>query len=155
MATARALAAGTAADNFRGNEQIEDSELVVTSARTDNLRAYLPAIDDGATTTVDDGYTLRVLANASGSVEIVDIFGRRVVTVPGFEQRVVSARGDVNNPIWQVSVPEAVPTLGVAVTAAGSSTPALGTTGPAASGTVIWYSFQKLDGTLAHIATWT
>ncbi len=155
MATARALAAGTAADNFRGNEQIEDSELVVTSARVDNLRAFLPAIDDGATTTVDDGYTLRVLANSSGSIEIVDVFGRRVVTVPGFEQRVVSARGDLLNPIWQVSTPSAEMTLGTAVTAAGSSTPALGTTGPAASGTVIWYSIQKLDGTLAHIATWT
>ncbi len=156
MATARALAAGTAADDFRGNEQIEDSELVVTSARADNLRAFLPVIDDGTGATVDNGYTLRVLANSTGSIEIVDIVGRRVVTVPAFEQRVISAGGDVDNPVWMVSTPSAAAlTLGVAVTAAGSSTPALGTTGPAASGTVIWYSFQKLDGTLAHIATWT
>jgi len=147
MATARALAAT--------GEQIEDSEFVVTSALGANVKAFLPAIDDGATTTVDDGYTCRVHANAGGEIELLDVFGRRVAIVPGFEQRVVSARGDVDNPIWSVSIPSAGLTLGTAVTAAGSSTPALGTTGPAASGTVIWYSFQKLDGTLAHIATWT
>ncbi len=155
MATARALAAGVAANDFRGNEQIEDSELVVTSARAQNLRAFLPAIDDGTGATVDNGYQLRVQVTVAGTVEILDVFGRRVVIVPNYGERVITAGGDVNNPVWIVSEPALALSVGTAVTAAGSSTPALGTTGPAASGTVIWYAFQKLDGTLGYIATWS
>ena len=155
MATARALALADETTNFRGDEQIEDSELVVTSARAQQLRAYLPALEDGTGATVDSTYRVRVQANAAGgSVEIVDVFGRRVCIVPQLEERVVSAKGNAANPIWSVSTPIDW-SVGVAVTAAGSSTPALGTTGPAASGTVIWYSFQKLDGTLGYIATWS
>lgn len=155
MATARALALGLDADDFRGNEQIEDSELVVTSARVQNLRAFLPAIDDGTGTTVDNGYQLRVQVTVAGTVEILDVFGRRVTIVPAFSERVITAAGDVDNPIWIVTVPALKMSMALAPTAAGSSTPALGTTGPAASGTVIWYSFQKLDGTIGHIATWS
>ena len=147
MATVRALAAT--------GEQIEDSELVVTSALAVNVKAYLPAIDDGATTTVDNGYMVRVMANAAGDVEIVDVFGKRVAIVPAFTQALFTAGGDVDTPVWTVSPVGATWSVGEAVTAAGSSTPALGTTGPAASGTVIWYSFQKLDGTLGYIATWS
>ncbi len=155
MATARALGLATAATDFRGNEQIEDSELVVTSARAQNLRAFLPAIDDGTGATVDNGYQLRVQITVAGTVEILDVFGRRVVIVPAFSERVITAGGDANDPVWIVTEPALKMSVGTAVASAGSSTPALGTTGPAASGTVIWYSFQKLDGTLGYIATWT
>ena len=155
MATARALALADATTDFRGNEQIEDSELVVTSARAQNLRAFLPAIDDGTGDTVDNGYSLRVQVTVGGSVEILDVFGRRVALVPAYSEKVITAGGDVDQPVWIVSDPALNWSVGVAVSAAGSSTPALGTTGPAASGTVIWYSFQKLDGTIGYIATWS
>ena len=155
MATARALALADATTDFRGNEQIEDSELVVTSARAQNLRAFLPAIDDGTGATVDNGYSVRVQVTVAGTVEILDVFGRRVAIVPAFGERVITAGGDVNNPVWIVTTPDMNWSVGTVVTSAGSSTPALGTTGPAASGTVIWYQFQKLDGTLGYIATWS
>ena len=155
MATARALALGVAANDFRGNEQIEDSELVVTSARAQNLRAFLPAIEDGTGTTVDNGYSCRVQITVAGTVEILDVFGRRVGIVPAYSERVFTAGGDATNPVWIVTTPDMNWSVGTVVTAAGSSTPALGTTGPAASGTVIWYQFQKLDGTIGYIATWS
>ena len=155
MATARALALADATTDFRGNEKIEDSELVVTSARAQNLRAFLPAINDGTGTTVDNGYSVRVQVTVAGSVEILDVFGRRVAIVPPFSERVITAGGTLAHPVWIVTTPDMNWSVGTVVTAAGSSTPALGTTGPGASGTVIWYQFQKLDGTLGYIATWS
>jgi len=148
MATTRALAAS--------GEQIEDSELSVTSALAVNVKAFLPAIEDGATTTVADGFAVLVQANAAGDVEIVDVFGRRVAMIQAGESAVLKANGDVNRPVWSVSPATNILSIGQAQPSAGSSTPALGTTGPAASGTVKWIGpVQLLDGTLAYIACWT
>lgn len=155
MAVTRALAAGTAADDFRGNEQIEDSELSVTSAQDDNLRAFLPAIEDGATTTVAAGYQVLVQANAAGDVEIVDVFGRRVIMVQPGESVNIKANGDVLRPVWTVSPAVAKLALGEAPSVSGTTTPALGTTSPAASATVIWIPVQKLDGTTGFLALWS
>lgn len=155
MATVRALAAGTLADDFRGNEQIEDSENVVTSARADNLRAWLPAIDDGAAATVDDGYAVLVQANSTGDVEIVDVFGRRVATVGAGESKLFTANGDLVTPVWVVTDSARLFASGAALIAAGSTTAALGTTCPAASATVKWVGIQLIDGTLGNIAVWS
>ena len=147
MATVRALAAT--------DEQIEDSELVVTSALTVGVKAFLPEIDDGAGTTVDTTYQVLVVANSSGDIEIVDIFGARVFTVLAGSSATFRAQGSVTAPIWTVAPSAPFIVLGEAAAAAGSSTPALGTTGPAASGTVIWVRVQKLDGTIGYIAMWS
>ena len=149
MATTRALGTG-------GGEQIEDSELSVTSARAENLKAFLPAIEDGTGATVASGYAVLVQANAAGDVEIVDVFGRRVAMVQAGESAVMKANGDVNRPVWTVSPATNIPAIGQAQPSAGSSTPALGTTGPASSGTVKWIGpVQLLDGTVAYIPCWT
>lgn len=148
MALTRALAAD--------GEQIEDSELSVTSALALNVKAFLPAIEDGATTTVASGYAVLVQANAAGDVEIVDVFGRRIVLVQAGESAVLKANGDVNRPVWTVSGATNILSVGQAQPSAGSSTPALGTTGPASSGTVKWIGpIQLLDGTVAFIPCWT
>lgn len=126
MATTRALAAGAEADGFQGLELIEDSELTVTSARADNLKAFLPAIDDGAGITVDDGYTCTISANSTGSVEIVDIFGARVVLVLPGTTRQVAAFGDVDDPSWIVSAVKMLLPATAALATNGTLLPALG-----------------------------
>jgi len=148
MATTRALAAS--------GEVIEDSELSVTSALAANVKATLPAIEDGATTTVADGFQVLVNANAAGDVEIVDTFGKRVALVQAGESVMFKANGDVNRPVWTYARQGNILAIGQAQPAAGSSTPALGTTGPAASGTVKWIGpVQLVDGTVAYIPCWT
>ncbi len=119
MATTRALGTGD-------NELIEDSELTVTSARALNLKAFLPAIDDGAGITVDDGYTCTVSANSTGSVELVDIFGARVVLVTPGTTRQVAAYGDVDDPSWIVSAPIETLPYSVGLATNGTLLPALG-----------------------------
>ena len=146
MATVRALAGD--------GEQIEDSELVVTSALTVAVKAFLPEIDDAAGTTVDDTYQVLVVANSSGDIEVVDIFGARVFTVQAGTSATFRAQGDLAAPIWSVVAQAPQMAYGQALTSAGSSTPALGTTGPASSGTVKWLQVILLDGTLAYVACW-
>lgn len=137
-------------------EEIEDSELSVTSALDLNVKAFLPAIEDGTAATVASGYTVLVQANGAGDVEIVDVFARRVVMVQAGESAQLKANGDVNRPVWSVSPASNILSVGQAQPAAGASTPALGTTGPAASGTVKWIGpVQLLDGTVAFIPCWT
>lgn len=148
MALTRALGTGD-------NEQIEDSELTVTSAQALNLKAFLPAIEDGTGATVASGYAVLVQANAAGDVEIVDVFGRRVVLVQAGESAVLKANGDVNRPVWTVSGATPILAIGNALIAAGSTTPALGTTCPAASATVKWVGIQLIDGTLGNVAVWS
>ncbi len=147
MALTRALAAT--------GEAIEDSETTVTSALAGNVKAFLPAIDDGATTTVDDGYQVLVSANAAGDVEIVDVFGRRVAMVQAGQVKAFLATGDVDRPVWVVTPMVKKIQISQALAAAGSSTPALGTTGPASSGTVKWIETNLPDGTIGYIACWT
>lgn len=147
MALTRALAAD--------GEQIEDSELSVTSALALNVKAFLPAIEEGTGATVASGYAVLVQANAAGDVEIVDVFGRRVVLVQAGESAVLKANGDVNRPVWTVSGTTPILAIGNALIAAGSTTPALGTTCPAASATVKWVGIQLIDGTLGNVAVWS
>ena len=147
MALTRALAAT--------GEQIEDSELSVTSALAVNVKAFLPAIEDGTGATVDNTYSVLVQANAAGDVEIVDIFGRRVAMVQAGSAKVLRAQGDVNRPVWQVFDSAPILSIGNAAASAGSTTPALGTTCPAASATVKWTAVQLVDGTIGYIATWS
>jgi len=148
MATTRALAAT--------GEVIEDSELSVTSALAVNVKAWLPAVEDGTGTTVATGYQVLVQANAAGDVEVVDTFGRRVHTVQAGEAAILKANGDVNRPDWTVFQEANILSVGQAQPSAGSTTPALGTTCPAASGTVKWIGpVQLLDGTVAYIPCWT
>lgn len=147
MALTRALAAT--------GEVIEDSEVTVTSALSTTVKAWLPAIDDGGTTTVAAGFQTLVMANGSGDVEIVDVFGRRVHTVLAGSAVVFKATGDLARPVW---VPFHMPNqlqIGLAVAAAGATTPALGTTCPAASGTVKWIGATLVDGTAGYIPCWT
>jgi len=147
MALTRAIAAT--------GEQIEDSEVTVTSALDVNVKAWLPAIDDGGTTTVAALWQTLVMANGAGDVEVVDIFGRRVALVQAGEAIALKATGDVDRPVW-VSFPVANQLqVGNAAKAAGSTTPALGTTCPAASGTVKWIDATLVDGTAGYIACWT
>ena len=147
MALTRALAAT--------GEQIEDSEVTVTSALAVNVKAYLPEVDDGSTTTVAAGFQTLVMANAAGDVEVVDIVGRRVGVVQAGSARVFTAAGDATRPEW-VSAPASKQLqIGNAQPAAGSTTPALGTTCPAASGTVKWVAGTLADGTAAYIPCWT
>lgn len=147
MALTRALAAD--------GEQIEDSELSVTSALALNVKAFLPAIEEGTGATVAAGYATLVQANAAGDVEIVDVFGRRVVMVQAGESAVLKANGDVNRPVWTVSPATAKLSIGLAEPVAGTTTPALGTTCPAASATVKWIEVQLLDGTIANVPAWS
>lgn len=158
MALFRALAAGVAADDFRGNEQIEDSELVVTSARVQNLRVYMPVIDDGTSATVDNGYQCRFTVTVAGTVEVLDNKGRRITIVPRFGERVVTAAGDANNPIWIVTTPpkklstsDAAETGAVTVTLSGASD------GPTIIGSPndpLWYPIQLEAGVIGSIAVW-
>ncbi len=92
MATTRALAAT--------GEAIEDSELTVTSALAFTVKAFLPAIADGSSTTVAAGYTCTVAANAAGDIEIVDSVGRRVGLVKAGSTRQFIAHGDATSPQW-------------------------------------------------------
>ena len=147
MALTRALAAT--------GEQIEDSEVTVTSALAVNVKAFLPAIEEGTGATVATGYSCLVLANAAGDIEIVDIFGRRVVMVQAGEAWQVKANGDVNRPVWTVSPALYQLQIGNAQPSAGSTTPALGTTSPASSATVKWIEATLADGTIGYIACWT
>ena len=147
MAT-RALAAD--------GEQIEDDETTVTSALAVNVKAFLPAIDDGAGTTVNDGFTTLIHSTGAGDVEIVDIFGRRVVMVQAGTNVSVEATGDVDRPVWVVASVPQILSIAQAEPAAGTTTPALGTTCPAASATVGWIGpVQLIDGTLGYIPFWT
>lgn len=146
MALTRALAVD--------GEQIEDSELSVTSALALNVKAFLPAIEEGTGATVAAGYQVLVQANAAGDVEIVDVFGRRVVMVQAGESASVKANGDVNRPVWTVSPAAAKLAMGTAATAAGSTTPVLGTTAPTVGTVAKYVPIQMLDGTIAFIATW-
>jgi len=147
MALTRALAAD--------GEQIEDSETTVTSALAVNVKAYLPAIEDGTGTTVAALWQTLVLANAAGDVEVVDVFGRRVAMVQAGESKVLKATGDVNRPVWIAAEHAAQLMVGNAAAAAGSTTPALGTTCPATAGTVKWIESILVDGTIGYIACWT
>ncbi len=158
MALTRALALADATTDFRGNEEVEDSELTVTSARAQNLRVYMPAIDDGAAATVDNGYQCRLSMTVAGTIEVLDIFGRRITIVPRFGERVVTAAGDVNNPIWLVTTPaialsagEVTETGAVTVTLSGASD------GPTAVGSPndpLWVPMQLTTGVIGHIAVW-
>ena len=147
MALTRALAAT--------GEQIEDSEVTVSSALAANVKAFLPAIEDGTGATVATGYQCLVLANAAGDVEIVDIFGRRVAMVQAGQAIALKANGDVNRPVWTVTEVANILQIGNAQPSAGSTTPALGTTCPAASATVKWIEGTLADGTAAFIPAWT
>ncbi len=135
------------------NEQIEDDETSVTSALAVNVKAFLPAIEDGATTTVADGFQTLVQANGAGDVEIVDVFARRVVMVQAGTSVNLLANGDAARPVWTVSPGTKILSAGVPA-AAGSSTPVLGTTAPSAGTTAVFVPIQLADGTTAFIATW-
>ncbi len=158
MALSRALALGLAADDFRGNEQVEDSELVVTSARSQNLRCFMPVIDDGAAATVDNGYQCRFTVTVAGTIEVLDSVGRRITIVPRFGERVLTAAGDLANPIWIVTTPpkklstsDAAETGSVTVTLTGASD------GPAIVGSPddpLWYPIQLEGGVIGTIAVW-
>lgn len=118
MATTRALAAT--------GELIEDSELTVTSALAASVKAFLPKIDDGTGITVAAGYTCTISANAVGSVEIVDIFGRRVVLVASGTTRQVAAFGNLADPSWIVSAVKMKLPATAALATNGTLLPALG-----------------------------
>ena len=148
MALTRALGTG-------GGEQIEDSEVTVTSARAENLKAFLPEIDDGAGATVDDGYQVLVSANAAGDVEIVDVFGARVAMVQAGEVKAFLATGDVDRPVWVVTDMVKRLQISNAEPSAGSTTAALGTTSPASSATVKWIEIDLADGAVGYIAVWS
>lgn len=158
MALTRALALATAATDFRGNEQVEDSELTVSSARAQNLRVFMPAIDDGAAATVDNGYQCRLIMTVAGSIEVLDVFGRRITIVPRFEERVVTAAGDLANPIWIVTTPAiALSTGEVSETGAVTVTLSGATDGPTAIGTPndpLWVPIQLTTGVIGHVAVW-
>ena len=59
MATVRAIAAD--------NEQITNTELVVTSALAISVTVFLPPIGDGTASTVTSDASLAVWANGTGS----------------------------------------------------------------------------------------
>ena len=148
MALTRALGTG-------GSEQIEDSETTVTSARAENLKAFLPEIDDGTGTTVDDGYQVLVSANSTGDIEIVDVFGARVGMVQSGEVKAFLAMGDATLPYWVVTPMVKQIIISNAEPSSGSTTPALGTTCGASSGTVKWIRAVLADGTAAFIPCWS
>ena len=87
-------------------------------------------------------------------IEIVDVFGRRVVTVQAGETVNVKATGDLLRPFWVVSPAAAKLAIGEAAAAAGTSTPSLGTTSPSVGTTAVFVPVQMFDGTVAFIATW-
>lgn len=83
MALSRALAAD--------GEQITNTENFVSSALTFPVKAFLPAVNAGATTTVAVGDRIEVQSTGS-SIELVTIDGRRVGIVPPRRAAVVVAR---------------------------------------------------------------
>ena len=76
MATVRAIAAD--------NEQITNTELVVTSALAISVTVFLPPIGDGTASTVTSDASLAVWANGTGSVLVKDQYGHAIANVgPG------------------------------------------------------------------------
>jgi hypothetical protein len=93
MALSRALAAD--------GEQITNTERLVTSALAANVKAFLPAVGDGSGATVAFDATIDVYANSTGTVEVVDVAGRRIGPIirPG-EGRTLQATGNAAQPGW-------------------------------------------------------
>jgi hypothetical protein len=70
MATVRAIAAD--------NEQITNTELIVTSALAASVTVFLPAIGDGTASTVTSDSSVTVYANGAGSVLVKDQYGHMI-----------------------------------------------------------------------------
>ena len=83
MATSRALAAD--------NEQITNTELIVTSALAFPVTAILPPIGDGTAGTVANDTSLAIYANGGGSVSLKDQYGHLIVSVAPGETLVLNA----------------------------------------------------------------
>lgn len=159
MATSRALAAD--------GEQIQSTELVVTSALAFPVTAILPPIGDGTAGTVTDDSSLAVWANGAGSVLLKDQYGHLLVTVPPGETIILNARvatqggaGVAAFSRWLIqanaeslplkAIEEQVNGAGAAVTF-GATTPAAITTPGSVN------RFMKVvlsDGTFGYIPVW-
>ncbi len=76
MATVRAIAAD--------NEQITNTELIVTSALASTVTVFLPAIGDGTASTVTSDSSVTVYANGVGAVIVKDQYGHMIGSInPG------------------------------------------------------------------------
>jgi len=79
MATVRAIAAD--------NEQITNTELIVTSALAFAVSVFLPAIGDGTASTVTSDSSVTVYANGTGAVIVKDQYGHIIGSInPGDTQ---------------------------------------------------------------------
>ena len=77
-------------------ELIGSTDQTVTYAGVTAMRAVLPKVRDGSSDTVDDGWALSVFVTGAGSLELVDIFGHRVLLVPGYGQAALVANDDTH-----------------------------------------------------------
>ncbi len=83
MATTRALAAD--------NEQITNTELVVTSALAFPVTCVLPPIGDGTASTVTSDASLAIYANGTGPVSVRDQYGHIIAALNPGETLVFNA----------------------------------------------------------------
>lgn len=148
MALTRALAAS--------GEQITNTERTVTSALAVDVVAFLPEIAAGAGATVAEGYTVTVQANAAGSVEIRDIFGRRIGRVARGEVRQFIAVGDASSNRWLAVAALEQLVSGGALATNGAQTPTLGANLPtgAATASANWLRVQLPNGDFGLLCVW-
>ena len=83
------------------------------------------------------------------------MFGARIAMVQAGEVKAFLATGDANRPVWVVTDMVKQIIISNAEPSSGSTTPALGTTCGASSGTVKWIRAVLADGTAAFIPCWT
>jgi hypothetical protein len=90
-----------AASAMSVRQLVEDDDKLVTSARAFPTSVSLPpVVDGGAGTAVDDGYTIRLEANAAGGIYVFDSTDRYVGYVEPFTNAWVQSSLDPNRP-WQ------------------------------------------------------
>lgn len=95
MALSRAIAAT--------GETVSKTERLVTSALTIPVKVFLPEIAAGASATVAAGFSTRIVALSTGTIEVVDFIGKRVALVGGYGAIQVQAKGDANFNFWTVA----------------------------------------------------
>lgn len=152
MALTRALAGD--------GEQISKTELTVTSALAQNVKVFLPVIDNGTNGDVV-GTCIGFEANSTGSIMVLDNYGHLIVTLsPGDRREVVAIATDATGlvGVWK---PVSAGTQRRMIRAEdklvnGTVAAVLTANGPAGMGTAVagWTQEVLPDGTIAKRPYW-
>lgn len=150
MALTRALAGD--------GEQISKTELTVTSALAQNVKVFLPVIDDGTNGDVA-GTCIGFEANSTGGIMVLDNYGHLIVTLaPGDRREVVAIATGTNVGVWkQVTAPTQRRMIRTEDKLTNGAVAAVLTAnGPTGMGTAVsgWTQEVLPDGTIAKRPYW-